>query len=216
MDSDGYDFLMTALRDPDCEAYVVQEQFCAGAQADRLTLDDGSNAGILAAQNSLARGHNSFNLALGANLVADINGQDATGKGVIHYAAIGGSDTMAEILIKIPTLDINARASNGQNALHFAAVFGSGEVISTLIRDHAEVEVCDVTGLAALQLAVIHHRIKVVDLLLELGAKALFISRMALSQGSKLHIAAAGAASSDTTVRHLLITHPKRYSLKIS
>lgn len=209
MDSNGYDPLMTALRDPDCEAYVIQELLCAGAQANRLTLDDGSNAAILAARNSLTRRHKSSNLALVANLVADINEQDATGKGAIHYAAIGGSDTMAEILIKIPMLDINARASNGQNALHFAAMFGSGDVISILIDNHAEMEVCDAMGLTALQLAVFHHRTKAADLLLELGAEALFTSGTALSQGSILHIAAAGAGSSETMVRHLLITHPK-------
>ena len=42
-DSNGYNPLMIALRDADCEPYIIKELISAGASLNRLTLDDASN-----------------------------------------------------------------------------------------------------------------------------------------------------------------------------
>ena len=208
-DSNGYDPLMTALMDRDCEPYIIEELLSAGAKATKLTLDDGSNAAILAARNSINRRNNISSLALVANLVADINAKDARGRSAIHYAAIGGSDAMAEILIGVLGFDISTKTSKGQTALHLAADFGSVDFIRVLNPNQRDMEARDLDSLTALQSAVLLRKITAADLLLRLGAEALFPSGTALSKGSILHAACAGASSADTILRHLLTTHPR-------
>ena len=209
-DSNGYDPLMTALTDADCEAYVIEELLKAGAQTNKLTLDDGYSAAILCARNSIIRRHNISSLALIAAGVEDINRRDSQGRNAIHYAAIGGSDTMAEVLIKVPRFDINAKALCGRNALHFAAEFGSEEFISLLIQNGADKEACDGDGLTALQLASLRRKIHAADALLNEGVNALFLIRTSpQSKGSVLHAAVAGASSGETVLRPLLEKHPR-------
>ncbi|KAL6722381.1 hypothetical protein ACLMJK_001488 [Lecanora helva] len=209
-DSNGYDPLLTALRDADCEAYVIEELLKAGAQPDRLTLDDDSNAAVLCARNSIVRRHNVSSLSLVAAGVDDINARDKQGRSAIHYAAIGGSNTMAEILIKVPRFDINAKALCGRTALHFAAEFGSEDVISLLLQNGADREASDKDGLTALQLAAFRRKIHNADTLLNMGAKALFLTgTKPMSKGSVLHAAAAGASSAETVLKPLLDQHPR-------
>ena len=208
-DSNGYDPLLTALKDPDCEAYVIEELLSAGAKATRLTVDDGSNAAILAARNSFSRRYNVSSLALVAHRVADINAKDSYGRGAVHYAAIGGSETMAEILIGVPAFDIRTRALDGQTALHFAALFGSADFIDVLVRNHVDMEVRDSSGLTALQSAVSRRKRQAADFLLGREAHALFPSGEVLSKGSILHLASAGASSSDSILTYLVETHSR-------
>lgn len=208
-DSNSYDPLMVALRDPDCEAYIIEELLTAGAKATKLTVDDGSNAAILAARNSIARRYNVSSLDLVASRVADINAKDAHGKAAIHYAAIGGSATMAEILTRVPAFDISTRTSKGETALHFAALFGSVDIIPVLAPKHDDMEILDSSGMTALQIAVLRRKIEVADVLLGRGAEAHFPSGDGLCNGSILHLASAGAGSADTILRHLVNTHPR-------
>ena len=207
---DGYDPLMTALRDPDCEAYIIEELLDAGAQPTKLTLDDGSNAAVIASRNSVARRHNSSSLALVAPRIDNVHRRDRNGRSPIHYAAIGGSAAMAEVLIELPQFEINAKASCGRTALHFAAEFGSAEVTTLLIQKGANMEVCDANGLTPLQSATSRRNTRAAHALLNKGAQALFLTGKApLSKGSVLHAAVAGASSADTVLKELLEKHIK-------
>ena len=208
-DTNGCDPLMIALKNPDCDPYIIEELLSAGALATTLTSDTGFNAAVLAARNALARRYNVSSLTLVASYVTNINEKDTDGRNPLHHAAIGGSQAMVDILTRLPSFDINSKALEGQTALHFAAVFGSVDVISKLVQNQADMEVSNSSGMTALQLAIAQRKVAAANTLLDFGAETLFPSGTLHSKGSILHAAVAGASSADTMLRPLLMKHAR-------
>ena len=208
-DSSGYDCLKIALRDCDCESYIIEELFSAGAPLTGSSLDDASNNVHITARNALDRRYNVSSLALVAPHVHDINGTTNSGRATIHYAAIGGSDAMVEIICNCIGSKVDAISSDGrgQSALQYAAIFGSVDVLRVLIHHGAEKEFRDHDGLTALQLAIIHRQKEAADMLLEVGAEFVYQSgspRLCTA----LH-AASGSNPVTSILRYLLETHPE-------
>jgi ankyrin repeat protein len=207
-DSNGYDPLMVALRDPDCELYILEELIAAGARPDRSTIDDQSNAAILVAQNSLIRRYRVATLELVSNHVININDLDTSGSNALHYAAIGGSGAAIEVLGRINTLDVNARTRPKENtALHLASTFGHVEAILSLHEIGANVELVDSSGMSALQMACLHRYSDAAEALMKSEAKIFFTSQDGSKRGSVLHFSTAHASSGDTILRRLIETH---------
>ncbi|KAG4433058.1 hypothetical protein IFR05_011452 [Cadophora sp. M221] len=206
-DANGYDPIMVALRDPDCELYIPEELITAGAQLNRSTFDDQSNAAIIVAQNSAIRRYRVATLELVSNHVTNINDLDSGGKNALHYAAFGGSGAAIEVLGKINGLDVDARTPLNQTALHLASTFGNFEAITSLLNIGANMELVDSSGITALQMACLYRQSDVAEALMKNGSCILFTGEGGLKRGSVLHFSTAHASSGDTILRRLIETH---------
>jgi ankyrin repeat protein len=206
-DSSGYEPIMIALLDLNCEIYILEELMAAGARLDRSTTDHQSNAAILIAQNSATCRLKTAALELISSHVTNINALDTYGRNALHYAAIGGSEAMIDALSNVDTLDVNALTQTGQTALHLASIFGHVEAVSSLTASGANKEVGDSTGMTSLQLAALYRKPEVADVLIKAGAEIFLASKQGSKQGSVLHFSTAHASSGDTILKRLLETH---------
>lgn len=200
---------MVALRDCDCESYIIEELISAGASLTGVSSDDASNNAHITARNAFDRRYNVSSLALVAPHVGDINATDKSGKAAIHYAAIGGSDAMAEIICNSIGSKVDAITSDGQGrtAFHYAAMFGFVDVLRVLIHHGAEKEFRASDGLTALQLAIIQRQKAAANVLLGMGAKFVYQSKR-LGLCTVLH-ASSGSNPERSILRDLLETHPQ-------
>jgi ankyrin repeat protein len=208
-DTNGYGPLLVALRDPDCDSYIVEELLSAGAVANSVTFDDHSNAAILVTQSSALRPYSVKNLELVVHQVVDINALDSFGRNALHYAAIGGSAGMIEVLLNVNGIDVDMKDSGGLNALHFAATFGCTEALSALIAGGAKIDDLDSRGGTALTSAVQFRKTIAANLLLDAGASPFFTFESSPTVGTMLHVAAAGAGSGESILRVLLENRPE-------
>jgi ankyrin repeat protein len=214
-DSNGYDPILVALRDSNCEGYIIEELIAAGARLDRSTFDDQSNAAILIAQNSASCRYKVANLELVSPYVVDINASDTYGRNALHYASIGGSEAMIEALSGVKGFDVHAKTRLGQTALHLAATFGNANAVSCLFQIGANLEDVDSSGMTALQLAAVHRKIEVANVLINVGAEVSFKSKEGDKRGTVLHFSTAGASSGDTISRPLIEAHASLQSNEI-
>ncbi|KAL8710938.1 MAG: hypothetical protein Q9220_004537 [cf. Caloplaca sp. 1 TL-2023] len=206
-DPNGYNALMIALRDHDCETYVVRCLLEAGARADLTSTDDGSNTAVIVAANSLHRRFNAERFAMVAGCSPDINQLDGRGFNALHYAAITGSTPILAIIADLHATDLDYKSSRGDTALHYAATFGSAEVLSLLIKKGACIETFNINDKTALQLAILNRRREATQILLDARAEISFKSSGCSLGGNVLHAAVAGIRREDTMARELLSNH---------
>ncbi|XP_030020883.1 serine/threonine-protein phosphatase 6 regulatory ankyrin repeat subunit A isoform X1 [Manduca sexta] len=109
-----------------------------------------------------------------------------------HFCAVAGNnDVMTEMITHISTADVS-RALNRQNSIGWTPLLiacnrGHMELVSTLLSNHARVDVFDVEGRSALHLAAEHGYLQVCDALLTNKA---FINSKARNGRTALHLAA--------------------------
>lgn len=109
-----------------------------------------------------------------------------------HFCAIAGNnDVMTEMIAHISPADVS-RALNKQNSIGWTPLLiachrGHMELVSTLLSNHARVDVFDTEGRSALHLAAEHGYLQVCDALLTNKA---FINSKARNGRTALHLAA--------------------------
>ncbi|XP_063822335.1 ankyrin-1 [Ostrinia nubilalis] len=109
-----------------------------------------------------------------------------------HVCAVAGNnDVMSEMIAHISSADVG-RALNKQNNIGWTPLLiachrGHMELVSTLLTNHARVDVFDVEGRSALHLAAEHGYLQVCDALLTNKA---FINSKARNGRTALHLAA--------------------------
>ncbi|CAK1549409.1 unnamed protein product [Leptosia nina] len=109
-----------------------------------------------------------------------------------HFCAIAGNnDVLTEMITDMSTADVS-RALNKQNSIGWTPLLiacnrGHMELVSTLLSNHARVDVFDVEGRSALHLAAEHGYLQVCDALLTNKA---FINSKARNGRTALHLAA--------------------------
>ncbi|XP_061730024.1 serine/threonine-protein phosphatase 6 regulatory ankyrin repeat subunit B isoform X2 [Cydia pomonella] len=109
-----------------------------------------------------------------------------------HFCAIAGNnDVMTEMITHMSAADVG-RALNKQNSVGWTPLLiachrGHMELVSTLLSNHARVDVFDVEGRSALHLAAEHGYLQVCDALLTNKA---FINSKARNGRTALHLAA--------------------------
>lgn len=109
-----------------------------------------------------------------------------------HFCAIAGNnDVMTEMITHMSAADVG-RALNRQNSVGWTPLLiachrGHMELVSTLLSNHARVDVFDVEGRSALHLAAEHGYLQVCDALLTNKA---FINSKARNGRTALHLAA--------------------------
>ncbi|CAH0581126.1 unnamed protein product [Chrysodeixis includens] len=109
-----------------------------------------------------------------------------------HFCAIAGNnDVMTEMIAHISAADVS-RALNKQNSIGWTPLLiachrGHMELVSTLLSNHARVDVFDTEGRSALHLAAEHGFLQVCDALLTNKA---FINSKARNGRTALHLAA--------------------------
>ncbi|KAF9414536.1 hypothetical protein HW555_007610 [Spodoptera exigua] len=109
-----------------------------------------------------------------------------------HFCAIAGNnDVMTEMIAHISPADVS-RALNKQNSIGWTPLLiachrGHMELVSTLLTNHARVDVFDTEGRSALHLAAEHGFLQVCDALLTNKA---FINSKARNGRTALHLAA--------------------------
>lgn len=109
-----------------------------------------------------------------------------------HFCAVAGNnDVMTEMIAHISAADVG-RALNKQNSIGWTPLLiacyrGHMELISTLLANHARVDVFDTEGRSALHLAAEHGFLQVCDSLLTNKA---FINSKARNGRTALHLAA--------------------------
>jgi len=101
------------------------------------------------------------------NNKADITILDAAGMSALHLAAgMYGMHTIVPLLINNSPHLINLKDSvTGRTALHFAAVYGRIDIINMLIERGADVNIEDLGGATALDLAHLTHKLASVSAL---------------------------------------------------
>ena len=211
----GFTALEVALSNPDCEDYIVDAILHSGAFDQELKFVDWNMAVILAIEASGVRRYNVSSLALLLPLVHDINKNSKSGKNAIHWAAIIGSEIMADMISNVSGFDPNAKTADGDSPMHLAAGAGSTEIVSLLAQKHAEIEALNTGGITSLHLATARRKKKTIKELLGLGAEAGLVSENAPLEGTILHAAVGQAGSSDSLVRYLLETCSETQSRRI-
>ncbi|RYP33042.1 hypothetical protein DL767_004953 [Monosporascus sp. MG133] len=139
-DADGYNPLLVALTDPDCEAYIIEELLSAGADATPITSDYDTNAAVIAARCCISRRYSVSCLRLVAPRVLDINALDRFKLSALHYAVVSGSNEAVRILAGVAGFDANLRTADGRHPMYFAALFDAKDVISTLVEVGADID----------------------------------------------------------------------------
>lgn len=125
----------------------------------------------------------------GADVTLQTNKSHET---AFHFCAVAGNnDVMTEMITHISTADVS-KALNKQNSIGWTPLLiacyrGHMELISTLLANHARVDVFDVEGRSALHLAAEHGFLQVCDALLTNKA---FINSKARNGRTALHLAA--------------------------
>ena len=210
VDSGGYDALMIALREAECQPYVIEELLKAGATADKKALNDNANAAIVVARSCFCHIYNTSSIALVAPIVNTINEVDRGGCNALHYFCAAGNYEAVNILIQQPEFDIHAESSIGKRALHFAAQFDRSELIEFLVRHGIPVDAQDHRHVTPLELAVSKRHLHSIDRLLDLGAKTIFVDSRSI-----IHAATANPQNRTGLVKYLLDTHRSLRSPKL-
>lgn len=214
MTPEGYSPLMVALRDADCDDYIIQALLDAGALPTQTT-NNGENVLILATQGCISRRENVACLRRLASVAGTlINALDGYGRGVLHYAAVANSAAAVRILATIEGFDVNLKAFSGLHPIHFAALFNSIDVIPILNEEGAAIDAPTETHEAGktlrhcpLMIGTLRRNLEVVEYLLLHGANPDFGFLGSPLVPNILHAACANADSDTTLLPHLLREH---------
>jgi ankyrin repeat protein len=203
--------LLSALRQPYCDAYIIEELLKAGVIAASVSGSEESNAATLASIGCRHRPYGVENLSLIAHLMTDINAVDSYGRNALHYAALGGSAEAINILLGVTGIDIDMQSKDDMpnTALDYAATFDHPEAVSALIKGGATIDLPDCKGRTPLMSAVLMRKPAVANMLLDAGASPFLNHETSPHTGTILHVASAGASTDESILRMLLEKRPE-------
>ena len=175
---DGEVPLSQALYEVASEKYILEGLLEKGASIeDTKRASDGQSAATKVILDCANKPYDSWKLSLVLPLVEDLNRLDDFGRNPLHYSAIAGSVSIAEILLESQQVEIDARDLEGRTAMALSAMFGKAEMLELLLQRGGAKEVLDRSGWSPLQWAIYSRSPKAISTLIKAGAAVHFLHK---------------------------------------
>lgn len=171
---DGEVPLSEALYQVGPEKYVLEALLKKGASIEGVRTSDGQSIAIKVILDCPNRPYDSLKLSLVLPFVEDLNRRDGFGRNALHYAAIAGKVSMAEILLESQRVDINATDPKGLTAMAFSVISRQTAMLEFLLRRGGAKEVPDKSRYTPLRWATCLRNIEAITVLIRAGAETRF------------------------------------------
>lgn len=195
---DGEVPLSEALYQVGSEKYILEALLKKGASVEGIRASDGWSIATKVILDCPNTPYDSWKLSLVLPLVEDLNRGDDFGKNPLHYAAIAGKVSMAEVLLESQLVDIDATDSKGLTAMAFSVIFRQTAMLEFLVWRGGAKELPDKSGCTPLRWATCLRNIEAITVLIRAGAETHFIeyfdstvlhqSLMGTHEGSRISI----------------------------